>query len=108
MPKNMSGSEATLLRQLRRSAYRAQGGRCFWCQEPMKRQAEQGDPLLCTGDHLIPLHRGGRTIPGNIVAACRKCNNERHPELKSLGGGIVASVGNDALRSPFSVLEGWV
>lgn len=71
----------------------------------MNEGAPDSDPLQLTGDHLIPLHNGGRTVPGNIVAACRKCNNERHPELATMGGGLVGQSGDDTPRSPFEILK---
>ena len=30
-----------------------------------------------TLDHVIPRHRGGRHIWGNVVSACAKCNNRK-------------------------------
>lgn len=60
--------------------------------------------MQCTGDHLIPMHNGGKTKHGNIVAACAKCNNGRHPELNSMGGGLVASAGDPRQISPFAIL----
>lgn len=104
MPKNMSGSEARQLRILRARAHRSQGGLCHWCKQPMILGAPDTEPMQATGDHLIPLHNGGATVPGNIVAACRKCNNERHPELSPMGGGLVATAGDDTPRSPFAAL----
>lgn len=38
-------------------------GRCAYCPAPAD-----------TWDHVQPLARGGRTVPGNIVPACRPCN----------------------------------
>jgi len=61
----------------------------------MNAGAPDSDPLQCTGDHLIPTYAGGRTVPGNIVAACRKCNNARNPEAQRMGGGLIASLGGD-------------
>lgn len=106
MPKNMCGTEAKRLRILRRRAFDAQGGLCHWCSRPMTLGAPDTDPTQATGDHLIPLHNGGKTVPGNIVAACKPCNNGRHPELTPLGGGLVAQCGDDAPRSPFEILRG--
>ena len=101
--RRMSGAEARRLKALRQQAYRKQRGLCFWCNEMIIVGAE-GDPRQCTADHLIPLHAGGRTRHGNIVAACARCNNERHPELNSMGVGIVATSGDVPTRSLFSVL----
>lgn len=105
MAKNMSGHEEKMRRILRRRAFDAQNGLCYWCRQPMNLGATDDDPMQATGDHLVPLHNGGKTVPGNIVAACRKCNNERHPELASMGGGVVAKAGDDSLRSPFEALR---
>lgn len=104
MGSRMSGREEQFLRILRARAFREQDGKCYWCKEQMNEGAENSDPRQLTGDHLKPLHQGGKTVPGNIVAACRECNNERHPELHSMGGGIVARAGNEAPRSPFEAL----
>lgn len=106
MPQNMSGREHNELRRLRARAFRAQGGLCHWCKQPMVLGAPDAEPRQCSGDHLIPLHNGGKTVPGNIVAACRQCNSERHPELAAMGGGLVATAGDDTPSSPFAVLSG--
>jgi 5-methylcytosine-specific restriction endonuclease McrA len=106
MPKKMSGSEEKTLRILRARAYREQGGLCYWCKTPMIRDADESNPLQLTGDHLIPLHAGGKTVPGNIVAACRGCNCHRHPELNRTRGGATYSTGEAPSESPFAVLAG--
>lgn len=105
MAAKLSSKEHAELKRLRIRANRAQGGLCYWCKQPMSDSAAESDPLKCTGDHVIPLHRGGKTIAGNIVAACHTCNTTRHPELSTMGGGLVASAGDDAPRSPFEVLR---
>jgi 5-methylcytosine-specific restriction protein A len=33
-----------------------------------------------TLDHVVPLARGGTTSPGNVVPACRTCNQAKGPE----------------------------
>ena len=58
----VSGQE--WLRILKRAA-----GRCFYC-------GNYSDHLVM--EHVIPLSRGGRHAPGNVVAACRKCNDEKN------------------------------
>jgi hypothetical protein len=40
------------------------------------------DPALMTADHVTPMRWGGRTEPGNIVAACYECNHARDRALK--------------------------
>jgi len=52
---------------------------------------------------------GGKTVAGNIVAACRACNNIRNaPETnrrRASERSLVASAGDDAPRSPFERLK---
>ena len=28
-------------------------------------------------DHLVPVVRGGRSVQGNLVPACKECNNKK-------------------------------
>lgn len=44
------------------------GGSCVYCGGTVKK----GQRL--TKDHLVPLSKGGRTTPANIVPACAACN----------------------------------
>ena len=60
-------------RQLRRSAWwarKAGSGRCYYCH--MKVEKEN-----LTMDHVVPLSRGGKSKKGNIVPACKECNNRK-------------------------------
>ena len=41
-------------------------GRCIYCGSPAN-----------TFDHLVPVKRGGKTTPGNIVLACVSCNSSK-------------------------------
>ncbi len=34
-------------------------------------------PAELTMDHLVPIIRGGKSIKGNVVPSCKKCNSER-------------------------------
>lgn len=77
----------------RRSAYKAQGGICWYCSRPMwertletKAEAALRFPglskrgrakLICTAEHLKRKADGGKGM-GNIVAACAECNHTRH------------------------------
>jgi hypothetical protein len=107
-------TEAQLIKQLRRKAFRRQHGLCFWCGEPMIEGASpKSDPRACTADHYpIPRHAGGQTRAGNIVAAHHSCNEGRHPEIKSIPGcgkgGVLYTTGDSTPRSPFEVLAGRV
>ena len=97
------------LRSLRRAASRSQGGLCYWCGQAMSPPGDEADPLSETGDHLVPRYQGGLTRPGNIVAACRRCKNQRCSETnrmkKQPGTSVVASAGDPAPASPFDVLR---
>jgi 5-methylcytosine-specific restriction endonuclease McrA len=87
----MSGREEAQLRALRRRAFRKQNGLCFWCKEQMLvlhvTTTDPQDPLLVSADHHPkPRHLGGTTVPGNVVAAHRKCNSARHADLERQPG----------------------
>lgn len=46
------------------------GGLCAYCDNP------------ATGfDHIIPVSRGGETVPGNVVPCCRSCNSSKQDRL---------------------------
>jgi 5-methylcytosine-specific restriction endonuclease McrA len=69
----------TQLQRSRHLAFVQQGGKCIYCEMPMWLNAPEGaKPLRCTAEHLIPRSEGGSDGPGNIVAACAKCNHTRH------------------------------
>jgi 5-methylcytosine-specific restriction endonuclease McrA len=60
-------------RELRRSQWwqrRIGRGRCHYCEKSFS-------PKELTMDHLVPLIRGGRSTRGNIVPACKDCNNRK-------------------------------
>jgi 5-methylcytosine-specific restriction enzyme A len=45
-------------------------GVCHYCKNNFL-------PNELTMDHIVPLSRGGRSIKGNIVPCCKKCNNDK-------------------------------
>ena len=60
-------------RSLRQTAWwkrKIDRGLCYYCHKKVGR-----DHL--TMDHLVPLSRGGKSTKGNIVAACKTCNNKK-------------------------------
>jgi len=60
-------------RRLRRTHWwnnKIQKGICYYCNSEVER-----DQL--TMDHVVPLSRGGKSRKGNIVAACKQCNNKK-------------------------------
>lgn len=60
----------------RLKAYEKQGGRCFWCGVPTRRETADKGVFLApsTAEHLIPKSRGGTNSQRNIVSACKQCN----------------------------------
>ena len=75
---------------LRKSAYNAQHGRCYYCSKPMwlegieafakahKYSLVQAKWLKCTAEHLLARANGGNDSAENIAAACWYCNLKRH------------------------------
>lgn len=49
---------------------RVADGRCFYCGRLVGARA-------LTMDHRVPLARGGRSVRGNVVAACKTCNTKK-------------------------------
>jgi 5-methylcytosine-specific restriction endonuclease McrA len=45
-------------------------GICFYCRRSF-------DTKDLTMDHVIPLSRGGKSTKGNVVPACKMCNNKK-------------------------------
>ncbi|NLJ27065.1 HNH endonuclease [Desulforhabdus amnigena] len=45
-------------------------GICYYCRKPTP-------PEELTMDHVIPLIRDGKSTKGNVVAACKTCNNQK-------------------------------
>lgn len=78
--------------------------RCYWCGETMCRV--HGCSRQLTLEHVIPVVMGGKTRPGNLRAACHKCNSERNIDLNPLRQGTVITSGDDTPRSPFEILKG--
>jgi len=69
--------QKALAREWRRSAWwkrRIGAGVCHYCRR------EVGSKAL-TMDHLIPLIRGGRSVRGNMVPACKDCNSKKQSLL---------------------------
>jgi 5-methylcytosine-specific restriction endonuclease McrA len=60
-------------RDLRRSRWwqnRLARGICHYCNGTFP-------PDELTMDHLVPVARGGKSTPGNVVPACRNCNSRK-------------------------------
>lgn len=60
-------------RKLRASQWwkrRRSSGVCHYC-------GLKFPPRQLTMDHLVPIVRGGRSSRGNVVPACKDCNNKK-------------------------------
>jgi hypothetical protein len=79
------------LQALRKSAFKTQNGRCFYCGLPMWEGSDQATfasrfklskkliPLCqSTAEHLHARQDGGKDVCENIAAACKFCNAKRH------------------------------
>lgn len=49
-------------------------GVCSYCKQKIL-------PSDLTMDHVVPLIRGGRSVRGNVVPACKTCNNKKRSRL---------------------------
>jgi 5-methylcytosine-specific restriction endonuclease McrA len=49
-------------------------GICHYCEQRFPATA-------LTMDHVVPLARGGTSTPGNIVPACRECNQDKKLDI---------------------------
>ena len=45
-------------------------GVCYFC-------GQKFHPKELTMDHIVPLIRGGKSSKGNVVPACKECNNKK-------------------------------
>jgi 5-methylcytosine-specific restriction protein A len=60
-------------RKLRQSSWwqrKVSRGICHYCGRHL-------DPKELTMDHIVPLIRGGKSAKGNLVPACKDCNNKK-------------------------------
>ena len=65
--------ERARARELRASGWwkrRLSAGACHYCRRVVGVRA-------LTMDHIVPLGRGGRSVRGNVVPACKACNDRK-------------------------------
>lgn len=48
------------------------GNRCYYCSDSRRK---------LTRDHVVPVSRGGKDEPGNIVPSCQSCNSSKGSKL---------------------------
>jgi len=78
-------------RELRSSQWwkrRLARGVCHWC-------GKATPPSELTMDHIVPLARGGRSVKGNVVPACKRCNNQKKQLLPMEWARYLSSVRAD-------------
>ena len=63
-------AKAKALRETRWWKQKLARGRCHYCGKGFA-SAE------LTMDHLVPVIRGGKSTRGNLVTACKECNNKK-------------------------------
>jgi len=60
-------------RELRNSQWwkrKLSKGECYYCGKTFL-------PKELTMDHVVPVSRGGKSTKGNLVTACKDCNNKK-------------------------------
>ncbi|HEY6011164.1 MAG TPA: HNH endonuclease signature motif containing protein [Nitrospirota bacterium] len=65
--------EKAKAREMRNSAWwkrKRSSGVCHYCGGKFK-------AADLTMDHLVPIVRGGKTVQGNLVPACKECNTRK-------------------------------
>ena len=73
IPEEEIRREKEKARRMRGTAWwmrRIQQGECYYCHRKVGREN-------LTMDHIVPLSRGGKSKKGNIVPACKDCNNKK-------------------------------
>ena len=61
---------ARVLRKSRWWQSQIANGLCYYCSSAVK-------PADATMDHVVPIAQGGRSVRGNVVVACKPCNNAK-------------------------------
>jgi 5-methylcytosine-specific restriction protein A len=65
--------EKTKAQRLRQSQWwkrKCAQGICYFCRRKIL-------PKDLTMEHIVPLIRGGKSSKGNVVPACKECNNKK-------------------------------
>jgi|SRR5689334_18689686 5-methylcytosine-specific restriction enzyme A len=81
-------AKARELRQTQWWKRRLAAGVCHYCRRHV------GIARL-TMDHVVPLGRGGRSRRGNVVPACKDCNNRKRSLVPVEWDEYVRSLGGD-------------
>ena len=107
MSRRVRTPEDSWIKAKRRRMAAQQNWLCHWCGLLMNEIPD--DPMQVSLDEIVPRHMGGVARHGNYVAAHRRCNDTRHPEMnqrKKAESPLVATTGETETESPFAVLLG--
>lgn len=66
-------------------------GECHYCGESFS-------PKELTMDHVVPVSRGGQSTKGNLVTACKECNNKKKNLLPMEWQEYLSNLGKQALK----------
>ena len=69
-------AKAREIRKTQKWKRKLERGLCYYCNTKV-------NPKDLTMDHIVPLIRGGKSTSGNIVPACKECNNRKKHMLPS-------------------------
>lgn len=83
------------LTALRRVLYARDGGRCYWCGQPMA-FAES------TIEHIVPMSAGGSGELTNLTVACVQCNSGREARERKYGRNEQRDVEQTAAATPIT------
>ena len=92
--------------------YKAQQGRCFYCNTRMTMLPATNDPndIGYTRDHFLPWVNG-HTLANNVVMACKACNNHKGHAIpcRRLVQKFVKLYSNKRLAySPVPQIQDWL
>lgn len=63
-------AKARILRKTQWWKRKCVDGICYFCKRKVP-------PKELTLDHVVPVTRGGKSTKGNVVPACKECNNKK-------------------------------
>jgi 5-methylcytosine-specific restriction endonuclease McrA len=86
--------------------FKRQKGRCKYCGVPMSWDTTRTGATI---DHVVPISKGGKNQRGNLVLACRGCNNAKaDASAEEFKAALDAGVEFPRCDSPAAALKrGW-
>ena len=77
MPRLREEQRITLPTELRKRILRDSGYRCAHCNILLKHTKDDDFSI----EHVVPLRKGGRNNPNNLIALCKACNMEKQDDI---------------------------